>query len=376
MRGKLKIAGISLSTAAFLGGVPLLSCKHSTDDSVAGAGGRRDGLGGGSASSGGAASVAIGGTGAVEPINRPSGPIPHPPPGFEDCVHAEVKEDCQSGWCRLPSSCFVMGSPIDEWHRGRNNENQTAVTLTHAVEVQQFEFTRVEWIALTSLSVEGSGECTEDRCPKDNVTWWESILVANILSEREGLDQCYEILGCTRDMGSGRSCQEVARPDASVYECEGYRLPTRAEVEYAARAGTISTFYSGDIAIYGDVECHPDPNLEKIAWYCHNSGDRSHRVGSLEKNAFGLFDTVGNLSEWTNEAQHNRSSPGGEDPMGEVGELPSRIRFGGGYQSVSAVSRTAASVSAAWDVHGPPVGFRLYRTLFEDSERSGPIVEE
>src|SRR5690606_16180325 len=82
-----------------------------------------------------------------------SDPVPrlYPVPGFESCIHAEVTADCADGWCKLPPSCFVMGSPEGEWHRGRDSENQTAVTLTHAIEVQQKELTRAQWKEITGL---------------------------------------------------------------------------------------------------------------------------------------------------------------------------------------------------------------------------------
>src|SRR5690606_38556390 len=129
-------------------------------------------------------------------------------------------------------------------------------------------------------------------------------------------------------LGLDLTCTGVAEPDKSVYECEGYRLPTRAEAEYAARAGTWSTFYSGDITEYDDsASCLIDPALEKIAWYCFNSGDRAHIGGELEPNGFGLYDMIGNLGEWTNEEAYYSSSPGGEDPRGVVGEVTNRLRL-------------------------------------------------
>src|SRR5690606_25087685 len=74
-------------------------------------------------------------------------PVPklYPVPGFESCIHAEVTADCADGWCRLPPSCFVMGSSESEWMRGLDTENQVAVMLTHPIEFQQKELTRSQW---------------------------------------------------------------------------------------------------------------------------------------------------------------------------------------------------------------------------------------
>src|SRR5690606_22822840 len=95
----------------------------------------------------------------------------YPVPGFESCVHKEVQPDCADGWCKLPPSCFVMGSPKDEWHRGRDSENQTAVTLTHWIEVQQEELTRAEWTEITDLVPRGPESCTDPACPVSMVSW-------------------------------------------------------------------------------------------------------------------------------------------------------------------------------------------------------------
>jgi len=75
----------------------------------------------------------------------------------------------------------------------------------------------------------------------------------------------------------------------------GARLPNEAEFEYAARGGTTTIFYCGD-----DVEC-----LDDIAWHKNNSYNHSHPIATKEPNAFGLYDILGNVSEWTSERWHD-----------------------------------------------------------------------
>lgn len=336
---------------------------------VVGSGGTSNGSGGlpssGGTSSSSGGTISAGGEMTTSGGSLPK-PIPeyHPPPGFEDCKHAEVKAECRDGWCKLPPSCFVMGSPETEWRRGRDTENQIAVTLTHSIEIQQKELTRAEWESITNTSAPGPDSCTEPSCPVAMVSWWDAIHVANLFSSQNGLGSCYEPVNCTGILGKDLVCTVVAEPEKSIYPCEGYRLPTRAEAEYAARAGTISTFYSGNITPYADhTVCNQDPALDLIAWYCFNSGGKPHVGGELHPNGFGLYDLIGNLSEWSNEEQTYSSSPGGSDPRGFVGTSSDRLTFSPQYDSKSQILRTASLLSGMWISRAPTAGFRLVRTL-------------
>ena len=331
--------------------------------------------------SGGAGGDAHGTGGTSHVLQEPSGPLHHPPPGFAECKHAEVKEDCKDGWCTLPPSCFVMGAPEDEWTRGRYTGTQVAATLTHPIEVQQMEMSRAEWKKITSVLPSGykqedDGECLEDDCPINNVTWWEAIFAANMLSVQSGLDPCYEPVNCTAEIGKGLVCEAVAEPEKSVYNCEGYRLGTRAEAEYATKASTYSTWYSGNITVYDNLDCNFDEKLDEIGWYCFNSENRAHPTGKKAKNAFGLYDIIGNEGEWLNEEDRTTAAGGGLDPIGNIGTRRDRQIFGGAYNARAWTSTTSDVFAAAWDIRGPQAGFRLYRTLFEDSERSKAIVSE
>src|SRR5690606_7337835 len=187
---------------------------------------------------------------------------------------------------------------------------------------------------------------------------------------QKGLATCYAPVDCTGSLGKDLACAGVANPDKSVYECEGYRLMTRTEAEFATRAGTVSTFYSGDITPYpDDTECEHDPALDLIAWYCHNSGLRPHRGGELLPNGFGLYDMLGNLLEWNSDEISYSSSPGGRDPHGKVGTGRDRSVYRGQYDNVSWTARTAGRGTAPWDSRGIRTGFRLVRTLDPNPEQ-------
>jgi formylglycine-generating enzyme required for sulfatase activity len=286
-----------------------------------------------------------------------------------DCAHAPVVRSCTDGWCEIPAGCFIYGSPENEWKRGLRNENQVRVTLTRSFRLQQHELTQREWIDLglpnpSGLAANGSGGCLEPECPVGNVTWFEAVAFANLLSEREGLQDCYVLDGCSGKLGEGMACTSVAGTTSTIHDCPGYRLPTDAEWEYAVRAGTLATFYSGDIAVYAQEICGPDPNLERIAWYCYNAGQKTHPVGQKEPNAWGLFDMLGNAFEWVNDPAIY-SSPDG--PVGDPGALvevarASTIR-GGGFNAWSTLLRAAAKHEGSRSGHGPGGGFRLARTV-------------
>jgi len=249
------------------------------------------------------------------------------------------------------------------------------------MEVQAMEMSRAEWKSVTSVLPSGykeedDGSCLEDNCPINNVTWWEAIHAANMLSEQRGLEPCYAPVNCIGELGKGLSCESVAESDKSVYECEGYRLPTWAEAEYAARAGTVSDLYTGNLTVYDNNNCNFDENLDKAAWYCFNSENRPHVGGEKAANGFGLRDALGNLGEWVGEINRSAKAEGGDDPSGKVGVGKDRLISGGMYNSVASFCRASNLFFAGWDVRGGPAGFRLYRTLFEDSERSKSIVSE
>ncbi len=156
-----------------------------------------------------------------------------------------------------------------------------------------------------------------DECPVETVNWWESLAYCNALSRAENLDECYELTGCgTKKPGEDMECTgvTVTATDGNLLLCEGYRLPTEAEWEYAARAGSTTAFYNGPIT--NPARSPLEENLDKIGWYGGNStatyagaydcsgwfdgADKCgpQPVGRKDANAWGLRDMSGNVYEW------------------------------------------------------------------------------
>ncbi|MEL4319936.1 SUMF1/EgtB/PvdO family nonheme iron enzyme [Leifsonia sp. YIM 134122] len=136
------------------------------------------------------------------------------------------------------------------------------------VELQAFEIGRTAVTAHEWASVPGSPEGSGDTAPRHPVTWFEAVIWCNAVSDAVGLRRAYLI--------DGRSVSWDVSAD-------GFRLPTEAEWEFAARAGSTEPRYGA---------------LGDIAWSAGDDIAGPQPVAGREPNAFGLFDTLGNVWEW------------------------------------------------------------------------------
>lgn len=271
-----------------------------------------------------------------------------------------------------------MGSPPTEPGRGRYSEEQREVTLTHALLVDQYELTQAEWIAYGypnqagTRTVEGGGrDCTDPSCPASNMTWMDAVSFANERSRREGRPACIELLGCTGQVGVDLTCTSFKQTTPSYYDCEGYRLPTMAEFQYVARAGTTTAFYSGPFEPAADA-CVRIDHLMAAAWYCANSDNHTHPIGQLVPNAWGLYDILGNAAEFIASSADRNITQGvnQSDPHNQLNPSEHRA-FGGGLFLADPAILRCADQSGSFDAlstdrrmsSGVGGGFRLVRSL-------------
>lgn len=260
----------------------------------------------------------------------------------------------------IPAGTFQMGN-----NAGNDSEKPVhRVTITKDFYMGKYEVTQKEYEKYCSYGVNAPTSTYGDgnNYPVYYVSWYDAIVYCNKRSIAEGLTPCYSISEKidpsewgTVPTSSNSTWNEIV----CNWNANGYRLPTEAEWEYAARAGdsTINELTWSGIK-YENI-------LRDYAWYNDNSNSTTHEVGTKIFNSFDLYDMSGNVMEWCwnwSTDTYDSITEGGSNPTG-ASSGKSRASRGGSYNSGARNCTISNRLYSYYPHHSSNfLGFRVVRS--------------
>ena len=216
----------------------------------------------------------------------------------------------------IPAGEFEMGSPSDEERRRSEEGPVHHVNIEKAFYMDRHEVTQKQW---REIMGDNPSWLTGDDLPVEQVSWDDVQEFIKKLNEKEGTDK--------------------------------YRLPSEAEWEYAARAGTTTRYSFGD----------DKSKLGDYAWYIENSDGKTHPVGQKKPNSWGLYDMHANVWEWVQDSWHDRYNGAPADGSAWEGDGANRVVRSGGRWMFASGCRSAFRYHRDPCDRSSLIGFRLLR---------------
>jgi len=242
---------------------------------------------------------------------------------------------------------FQMGNTQNDGEVCYDEKPVHPVHLTYDYYIGKYEVTYNEYDAYCEATGKRKPDdegCGRSNRPVSNVTWWDAIGYCNWLSKKEGIAKAYD--------NEGNLIDKNGNKPTDITQVEGYRLPTEAEWEYAARGGQEST---------GDYKYAGSNDIDTVAWYFDNSSRIGQPVGQKTPNELGLYDMSGNVWEWCHDWHDVYSSSTQTNPTGP-NCVSCRVIRGGGWSFGARDCWVANRFKYKPDISINHVGFRIART--------------
>ena len=278
--------------------------------------------------------------------------------GVTDHAPGERWRDCDEcpEMVVIPAGTFTMGSPASETGRYEREDPAHRVTIARPFAIGVYEVTRDEYARFVRAANHSSGE--------------ESCLVNEGHDWKDRAGQSWRTLAFPQTVRHPVVC--VSWNDASAYASwlsritgADYRLPSAAEWEYAARAGTDTPWYWGDSTEDQCLHANGADAATDLPWHagCNDNHPKTSLVGLLRPNGFGLHDVLGNAWEWVQDCFNwDYAGAPTDGAAWEEGDCSARVMRGGSWANTSRYLRTAHRAGERADFRSDYTGFRVART--------------
>ena len=258
-------------------------------------------------------------------------------PAMKNIPAGSFSMGCTSG----DSLCYAPESPVHN------------VTLS-AFQMSETEVTQAQWQAMMGANPSYYASPACPQCPVEQVSWYDVLVFCNRLSEANGLAPCYYAdAGFTQVYGKSGGTWSLPN-SGEVYRnptAKGYRLPTEAEWEYAARGGNATNIYSGS------------NTAVNVAWFGNPGSTQPVRQKSA--NGYGLYDMSGNVFEWCEDDWHENynGAPSTGSAWIDSPRANLRIIRGGSFINPAESCRVSQRGGDTPATRHYSMGFRVVRVL-------------